>query len=164
MRNERLWLNCVDNVKQTATLALLISLLSNLRFSRLFGIMVTASPRRTQLVSFVKASNISGSKQERSTDLVKWGKSKLTKKEMLLFGGVKLNCENFKATHTGGFNHGCMGKSDGPRSFNTGNALILCSSSTTEEMSSFHNWRLSLCPIFNHQFGFCYQLILIYWS
>lgn len=66
---------CVDNVAQRETLAVLICLLPELTVSRLFGIMVTTSPRLTQLVFYVKASNVSGSKQERSTELVKWEKS-----------------------------------------------------------------------------------------
>lgn len=70
---------CVYNVEQTATPALPISFPPNLGFSRLSGIMVTASPFLTQLIFFVKASNVCGSKQEMSTELVKWKKSELTK-------------------------------------------------------------------------------------
>lgn len=68
---------CVDDVAQTATLALLICLLPKLTVSRLFGIIVMTSPRLTQLVFYVKASNVSGSKQGRSTEVAKWEKSEV---------------------------------------------------------------------------------------
>lgn len=76
---------CVDNVEQTSPPALLISFPPNLSFSRLSSMMVTASPCLTRLVIFVKASYVCGSKQERSTELVKWEKSELTKSKEKLF-------------------------------------------------------------------------------
>lgn len=70
---------------------LLISLLPNLASSRSFGIVVTASPCLTQLVSYVKASNVSGSKQAQtllSGKSQNWQKKKKqNKKKTLIFCG-----------------------------------------------------------------------------